>query len=144
MHLDFHTGLGRWGQGKLLLDVPLPPERVMKLRQAFGESAVSEHQSGDVVYTARGSFGAWCTARMEGRDYTALCAEFGTYSGLSVVAGLRAENQAHHWGSADSAAFERAKRRLVELFCPRSPSWRRQTLAQGVEMCRQAEVLLRD
>ncbi|MBI2962062.1 MAG: DUF2817 domain-containing protein, partial [Betaproteobacteria bacterium] len=91
-----------------------------------------------LAYPTRGSFGQWCAARSRGRDYLYAAAEFGTHNPARVLAGLRAENQAHHWCRPDDPATERTKRRLVDLFCPRSPSWRATVLERGVRLVRQA------
>ena len=49
-------------------------------------------------------------------DYLFACAEFGTYGPLRILAGLRAENQAHHWAPPTAASTVWAKQRLKELF----------------------------
>jgi hypothetical protein len=63
----------------------------------------------------------WCAANFAGLNYTYLCAEFGTYPLCQMLAGLRAENQAHHWEAPDSEVVRRTKARLKELFCPNPP-----------------------
>ena len=77
-------------------------------------------------------------ARNRARDYLYAAAEFGTYNPVRVLEGLRAENQAHHWGQAESAATERAKRQLVELFCPRAESWRIKVLQRSLQLAHHA------
>lgn len=134
LHLDFHTGLGRWGEYQLLADLPPTAVQAERIRQAFGREVVSGQQSSSVAYVARGSISEWCLKHAVGLDYNYLCAEFGTYSAVKVLAALRAENQAHHWGRPESPAYQWAKRRLLEAFCPRSPQWRRRALTQGVEL----------
>jgi hypothetical protein len=53
---------------------------------------------------------------------------------MQVIAGLRAENQSHHWGRPDDPSTLRTKERLKELFCPASPAWRKATLASGIDL----------
>jgi hypothetical protein len=101
IHLDLHTGLGRSGVGALLRDAP----------------------HAGAAYSARGGFGAWCLSRGLAPRYSFAYAEFGTFSNLRVLAGLRAENQAHHWGSSSDPATIRAKDRLKALFCPDDSEW---------------------
>ena len=71
-------------------------------------------------------------------DYLYSAAEFGTYPPTTMLAGLRAENQAHHWGERDDPATDRAKQRLVELFCPRSDAWRTRVLEHSRRLIAQA------
>jgi hypothetical protein len=136
MHLDFHTGLGAWATCKLLIDYPLSESQHQRLSRCFGADAFERTQAPGVAYRTRGSFGQWCVARNRGRDYLYAAAEFGTYNPLRVLAGLRAENQAHHWGPPDNASTGRAKQQLVELFCPRAESWRTQVVERSLQLVR--------
>lgn len=142
LHLDLHTGLGRWGTVKLLADDPLGEVRAARLGRCFGPALIEGCVSPGEAYPARGSLGTWCAARFPAVDYTYLCAEFGTYSPLWVLAGLRVENQAHHWGRSRALRTRLAKGRLMELFCPTSFGWRRVVLAQGLALLRTALAVL--
>jgi hypothetical protein len=137
VHLDVHTGLGAWGTSSLLVDYPLGPIARDRLTRWFGTRAFHERSPGRVAYQARGSFGPWLVARRFAPDYMFAFVEFGTYSEISVIAGLRAENQAHHWGG-ETRTVQRAKARLRELFCPASPAWRARTLADGLDLTERA------
>lgn len=140
LHLDFHTGLGPWATWKLLADEPLRGEQAVWLRHWFGARVVEGGAEGGIAYPTRGGIGPWCAARFPGVAYNYLCAEFGTYSPLQMLAGLRAENQAHHWGRASH--LRAAKRRLKELFCPASRRWRRRVLNHGVWLLRRGVTAL--
>jgi hypothetical protein len=58
--------------------------------------------------------------------------------GGRVLASLRAENQAHHWGHPDAPSTRRAKARIRETFAPADPAWRSTTLTQGLALVRTA------
>jgi predicted deacylase len=138
MHLDFHTGLGASGQYKLLIDGPTSAAQQRRLAHWFGAGAIESADAAGTAYTTLGSLGPWCAEQHPGRDYLFATAEFGTYAPTRVLAGLRAENQAQHWGRPDSASTERARQRLAELFCPAAARWRERALAQGLALVRQA------
>ena len=138
MHLDFHTGLGVWAACKLLIDYPLNASQYQRLSRWFGPDAFECTHTPDVAYRTRGSFGQWCVARNRERDYLYAATEFGTYNPLRVLAGLRAENQGHHWDQPQSPATEQAKQELVELFCPRAEGWRTQVLQRSMQLVNQA------
>jgi hypothetical protein len=138
MHLDFHTGLGKWGTDKLLIDYPLTDQQTEQLATWFGAESFQTNDSASRAYSARGDFGHWCVARSQATNYLYACAEFGTYSPYRVLSGLRAENQAHHWGHPGDRATLAAKERLRELFCPASPEWRTAALHRGTELINQA------
>jgi hypothetical protein len=55
-----------------------------------------------------------------------------------MLAGLRAENQAHHWAAPTDAAAIRARQRLKELFCPAAAAWRSRVVDHGTDLVRRA------
>ena len=138
VHLDFHTGLGAFGDVKLLIDYPLSEEHREQLTAWFGDDSFEDCEAAEIAYDARGGFGRWCVSNDFAPDYLFACAELGTYSPVKVLAGLRAENQAHHWGTPSSTATAGAKQRLQELFCPSSPRWRSQVISKSLELVSQA------
>ena len=82
--------------------------------------------------------GAWLARHAGTRGYRFACLEFGTYGPVRVLAALRAENRAHHHSAPSARAYERAKRELVECFCPASEFWRRKVLGRALEAIGQA------
>jgi hypothetical protein len=137
LHLDFHTGLGPWATYKLLTGRAEGSSHHSWLRERFGP-AVESVQTGATAYENRGGIDEWVEALFADRDCYSICAEFGTYGLFRVLAALRAENQAHHWGRDNPLAREVAKRRLCEVFAPADRGWRRTVVAQGVELVRRA------
>ena len=138
VHLDLHTGLGPRGACKLLIDYALTDRQRRRLIEWFGRSEFETSDSSGIPYTARGGFGRWCVSRGLAPDYLFAYAEFGTYGPIAVLAGLRAENQAHHWGTADAPETRRAKERLKELFCPADERWRSRVLERSRDIVRRS------
>lgn len=139
VHLDFHTGLGSRGAYKLLLDYPLSERQLGWLTDWFGTESFEACDPGGIAYDTRGGFGRWCVSRRLAADYLFAVAEFGTYGPIQVLAGLRAENQAHHWGEPSAASTVGAKERLKELFCPAGDAWRSQVVERSLELVAQAQ-----
>jgi hypothetical protein len=133
LHLDLHSGLGLFGEYRLL--IPDAPESANAtwLRERFGE-VIEPAASGDTAYHAHGVMGNYFQQRFADRAYRFVTAEFGTYPPIRVLGVLRAENHAHHRGRPGSRVYEWAKRELVEMFCPANRAWRRRVLQQGVEL----------
>ena len=138
IHLDFHTGLGSKGDCKLLIDYPLTDHQRARLNESFGAGSFESSDSRSIAYDARGGFGRWCVSRNLAPNYLFACAEFGTYGPIQVLAGLRAENQAHHWGTPAARSTLRAKRQLTELFCPSADNWRSLVLDRSVDLVKRA------
>ena len=145
MHIDFHTGIGGWAEYKLLL-VEAMEDRKAQLAEVFGADKVESASTGatpsgrgKTAFEAKGDSITWCCKEvLRDRHYVGLGAEFGTYRVIPVLAALRAENQAHHWGKPHRPSTVRAKARLKEVFVPKDPSWRSATLAKGVEIVQRA------
>jgi hypothetical protein len=137
VHIDFHTGLGKWGTYKLLLDLPETSEAYSRLSQRFEANAIEPFDPQGVSYKIRGGLGTWCQDLLPECRYDLLTAEFGTYSTVQVLKALRAENRAYWW-SKDHQNYEWTKHQLVEMFVPRSRKWREQCVVQGLNICQQA------
>lgn len=132
VHLDLHTGLGSSAGCQILVEPVHAPELAW-YRQRFDPArVVSVAESG--AYAARGVMGAWLGRHAEGRRYRFACVEIGTYSSLRVLRALRTGNRAHRFWAPDSGPYERAKRELVECFCPSSARWRREAVGQTLEL----------
>lgn len=144
IHVDFHTGLGAWGDWHLLLESCVGPERRAWLTDQFGTSHVQGPEPNGISYQARGGLGTWCESLFPHVNYTLLCAEFGTYAPLNVLRALRDENQAHQWGTEASTTTARAKAWLKEAFAPADVGWRNSTVPQGAEIVTRLLTLIRD
>jgi hypothetical protein len=130
IHLDIHTGLGRWATGKLLVDYPMSAEVRAWAQRAF-PTEIEDVTAGGSGYRAVGSLAQWCVSRALAPLFFFAFAEFGTYGGITVLSGLRRENQAHYWTPPGDRRVAQAKARLRELFCPASPEWRSRVVAQS-------------
>jgi Protein of unknown function (DUF2817) len=134
VHLDFHTGLGPWGGYKLLLDAPVSKLQLERMGRWFGPGTHEEDDPTKTSYRPRGGFGPWCVAQQIAPEYLYMVAEFGTYKNIPMLAGMRQENRAVHWGQRGERIAERAKARLRDLFIPPSLEWRQRVLEQGVQL----------
>ena len=122
----------------MLIDYPLGERQRARLTDWFGADAFEACDAGNVAYDVRGGFGRWCVSHRLVPDYLFAGAEFGTYGPLQILAGLRAENQAHHWGTPAAESSVQAKQRLKELFCPSAEEWRLQALERSFDLVTRA------
>lgn len=138
IHVDLHTGLGRYGDYRLLVS-DQSGAAVRWYEQAFGPPAVEVVQDArGTAYQTSGALGAWAQHQFGECRYRFVTAEFGTYSPIRVLAALRAENQAHFYGRPGSRAVRRAKADLLECFCPGEVRWRRRVLKSALRVVDQA------
>ena len=139
IHIDIHSGLGKWADYKLLVRPKPTPQALGFLKQHFDVERLDYETKLDdpsISYQANGTFANWAAELFKSNRYQVLTAEFGTYSNLHVLECLRAENRAHHWGQPQSEhAWTKAK--LLEAFAPQNDSWRTSCVHQGVQICHQ-------
>ena len=137
VHLDFHTGLGRWADCKLLLSERDSSDGAAWWKTQFGGENVVEADGARTTYQIRGGFGSWLLARFPQSRYRFATAEFGTYSPLRVIRALADEL---HWHAKLSTQYADhwVRRRLTETFVPRDPRWRTKTLDAGLSLVRRA------
>lgn len=136
VHLDLHTGLGRRAGCQILVEPVHAPDLGWYRARFAPARVVSVAEEGD--YAARGVMGAWLGSHAAGRRYRFACVEMGTYPPLRVLRALRAENCAHRFSPPGSRPYERAKRELVECFCPAAERWRREALRRALKVIGQA------
>jgi predicted deacylase len=143
LHLDFHTGLGKWGTYKLLMDTVVTPAELQKLQACFGAEAILAVDGGKKQYQVRGNIGQWCRQLLQPHNYNYFCTEFGTYSFAKVLIMLRQENYVHHHLTTTDPVYLATKERMKEIFCPSSEQWRSQVIVKSMEIIAQADRFLR-
>ena len=135
VHLDLHTGLGSFADYQLFVEQPHARHLQWYWTHFDYERVVSVAERGQ--YYAQGVMGAWL-ARHSSVDYRFACLEFGTHPMIRVLAALREENRVHHYASRGTPVYSRAKKELLECFCPRSQLWRRKATRCALDVIRQA------
>jgi len=139
VHLDLHTGLGKYGGYKALV---LPREDTPEFewyRHHFGGATESMQKEKDATaYPATGVLIDWLAHRTNSTEYRGVIAEFGTYSPIEVLGALRSENRAHFYSTPDKTAYQKAKLRLRDYFRPQDPEWRRQGVHDALHMIQTA------
>jgi hypothetical protein len=135
IHLDFHTGLGRWADAQLLLSESEGIENCAWWKKHFPTKHITQLQSFTCAYEVRGGFGPWLRALFPDCDYRYTTAEFGTYSPMRVISALADELRWHAELGTEEAGHA-SRRRLVDTFVPRSRSWRAKTLKTALWMVR--------
>jgi predicted deacylase len=143
LHLDFHTGLGKWGTYQLLMDTMVTPAELLKLQAYFGAEAILAADGGKKQYQVRGNIGQWCRQLLQPCNYNYFCAEFGTYSFAKVLIMLRQENYVHHHLTTTDPVYLATKERMKEIFCPSAEQWRSQVITKSMEIIAQADRFLR-
>ena len=137
VHLDLHSGLGRWGRAQLIIE-PDQAAHADWYRAAF--RPVRTVLAGeDAPYSARGTLGKWLARHVgTARRCRTAVVEFGTYSQVRVLAALRAEQAILRVGNRGSPRAVAATRTLMDCFCPNDIGWRQTTVQVGGRLVEQA------
>jgi len=138
LHVDLHTGLGRWTTYKLFPNREATDPRTRWLEDVFGAKNVEPWAPEKTSYTIRGGMGTWCAHRFPDCLYDEVTAEFGTYNVIRVVEVLRRENMATQYCDPGDAAIERAKALVKEVFAPADSQWRERVVEQGLQIAQRA------
>jgi predicted deacylase len=141
VHLDYHTGLGRWAECELLVSESEGRDNCDWWLAHFDGNMVRKLKSFTRAYEIRGGFGPWLRALFPNCRYRYTTAEFGTYSPMRVIGAL-ADELRWHGELGIREPQHPSRRRLKDTFVPRSRSWRTKALQTGVSLVeRTAKVL---
>jgi hypothetical protein len=141
VHVDFHSGLGKYARYTLLAPVSLSSGELDIYRRIFGAAIEVAGADRGIAYRMKGNLGQYISAVSGNPNYRFLFVEFGTHSAVRILGALRKENQAHFFTPQGSPARRRAKAELLECFCPASSGWRKPVLARGLEIIQAAQRL---
>lgn len=143
VHLDFHTGLGKWTTGHLLIDSQ-PGDHEYQWWNAWAPVGMVEPVSSkSTAYLARGTIGPWMKQVVFPQaQYRYAAAEFGTYGGVRVLRSLVEELRSHYALDPDDRRYQAAKKLVLNTFIPPSPDWRNSVLRQGLKLCESASQAL--
>jgi hypothetical protein len=142
IHLDYHTGLGRWANGELLLPESDSPDGIAWWKSRFGPERVRGPAAGEHAYEVRGGLGEWLQAAFPNTEYRFATAEFGTYSPFRMLKVLLEELRLYTSSGVQSAEHP-VRRRLSEAFVPNDADWRTDTLKLGLQWARESVDILR-
>lgn len=135
MHIDLHTGLGRYGRHQLISHLPADARAFKRIRAWFPEHPVTnETGSSAGCYAASGTLGSLTTAVLAAAEVFVLTFEFGTFGQPRLLQALREENRLHHYGEVHSPLGRAIKARLAACFCPADPRWRERALLSGMRV----------
>jgi predicted deacylase len=141
VHLDFHTGLGRWAECELLVSESEGLDNCEWWLEHFDPDMVRKLKSFTRAYEIRGGFGPWLRALFPDCKYRFATAEFGTYSPMRVIGALADELRWH--GELGNQLPQHASRsRLADTFVPPSRSWRTKALHTGLSVIERAASIL--
>lgn len=143
VHLDLHTGLGRYGHYQLLLEESPSTPEFGHFTRAFGAQAVkSDHASNATHYSAHGILSTLAHQAFPSAFTLTATLEFGTLGPATLLRILRAENRVHLHGARRRDAATRIRTALRDVLAPRDQEWHVAVITGGRRIFTQLRALL--
>jgi hypothetical protein len=140
--IDVHAGLGEFGQGELILNVPDDHRWHQEAVRIWGrEMVTSTFQEGHISVNLEESLKLGVSRQLESQgvqQLTAVSLEFGTLPPTEVFKALRAESWLHHHAGADEPRAQAIQQCLLRAFYPDSDEWKASVWTRGREVVDQA------
>lgn len=137
--IDFHTGLGPFGYGDPLCDLPLESKGADTCRKWYGDS-LSLGPTGKTTSYASSGLSDYGWHRLLGDRLAHIALEFGTYDLVSLFSALKADHRLHAQGAVDWHAPEvqAVKNNLKNFFFPNQKAWKEMVLFRSRQVINQA------
>ena len=136
--IDFHTGLGAYGQGEIILNESRTSSAHKRAVTSWGERVKSTKEGDSVSADLDGTLKRAISRMLPETEITAASLEFGTYPPMEVFRAMRAENWLHYYASASHPQAEQIKTRFRRVFYPDTDDWKAMIWEQAREVAVQA------
>ncbi len=136
--VDFHTGLGPYGEGEIILNLPKVSPAFARAVAWWGERTKSTKAQESVSADLAGTLKLALAKMLPDSEVTAVSLEFGTVSPIQVFRAMQAENWLHHHGGANNPRNDKIKAALLRAFYPDADDWKARIWTQGREVVEQA------
>ena len=123
--IDFHTGLGKYGNGEIILNVREESPAYKRAEAMWGTERVRSTVAGKSVSTPiSGPLKVAFPKMLPNAEVTAVSLEYGTSPLMEVFRALRAENWLHHHGDPHDSRSQEIKAELRRVFYPDKEDWK--------------------
>lgn len=134
-HVDFHTGLGRYGDGDVICLAPPDTPGGQRAVELFGKRRVTFLGiPASRVYRFQGFIAAVFKTENSDARLLPLALEFGTIPLRDMIEAVRADNWLYIHGDPHSETAQTIKAQMREAFYPDDPEWRRAVYLQGLDL----------
>ena len=135
--VDFHTGLGPYGHGEVIMNEPDQSPAYDRAVTWWGDRVRNSISGESVSIHLEATLKKGFSTMLPDAEITAVTLEFGTVEAMQVFKALRAENWLHHHGSISHPRAKEIKTELLRVFYPDNDVWKKQVWEQGKEVVEQ-------
>ncbi|MFC1523360.1 M14 family metallopeptidase [Thermodesulfobacteriota bacterium] len=136
--VDFHTGLGPFGNAEVILNLRKESPAYKRAVEWWGDIVKTTANEESVSVHLKTTLKLAIPKMIPHVEVTAVSLEFGTLSSITVFWSLRAESWLYHHGGDDHPKAEKIKQNLLRAFYPDSEGWKHQVWEQGRDIVKQA------
>ena len=136
--IDFHTGLGPYGNAEMIAEAAPDTPAFERLRAWFGEGVTSPDAGDSTSPVTAGAIKHAVVNALEGVETTSVTAEFGTYSVPTVLRALQADNWLHARGDLESDLARQIKAEIRRAFYPDEEDWKELVFVRSRQLIRRA------
>ncbi|HEY5757827.1 MAG TPA: M14 family metallopeptidase [Steroidobacter sp.] len=135
--VDYHTGLGPFGYGELMLTSSRGSEVYERTRSWYGAAVTPVGGTDSASATIGGDWLSAVPTLLPNALVTGIALEFGTVPVMQVLDALRADNWLHAHGNPEASWPNSIKQQILGAFYVDSDLWRGMVLGQSLAVCRQ-------
>jgi hypothetical protein len=137
--LDFHTGLGDFGDCELVTGARADSDGCRFANEVW-PGQVKSASSGESVSTPLNGLldGGLAAALPASCRFGFAFPEYGTYEPLRMIGAMRSDNWLHTHGDPFDATGRAIKAEVLEVFRPASRDWQRRVVRTGADLLEQA------
>jgi hypothetical protein len=128
--LDFHTGLGSYGDCELISCSAKETDNYRYAKELFGEVASITSDSSKQLDIC-GDIQTGLTNILPTTELINIALEYGTYSFSEIIDTLRADNWLHLYGDLQNKKGKKIKEDIRNAFYPDSDAWKKQVWTQA-------------
>ncbi len=136
--IDFHTGLGPYGYGEMIIEVGPEDPAYDRAKGWWGDSVKSTVSGESVSAHLNGTIDGTLPEMLSNAEVTAGAIEFGTRPSNEVFRALRKDNWLHALGDPLSLEAKPIKKEIRAAFYPDTDDWKQMIVARGREVIDQA------
>lgn len=130
--LDFHTGLGPYGEGQLLVFHRPGTGQLGRARAWWGNRAAAVYDGESIAYEINGALLDGFEAALPDADVTCAAYEFGTLNKEAVWNAIRADQWLYAYGDIHSQQAQDIRDENRAAFYGDEPEWKRAVWDQAV------------
>lgn len=136
--IDIHTGLGPFGVGELILEIPNSDPMAQLAHNIFGPGVASTVSGNSVSAALQGPMDFAVQRALGPHNVLFTALEFGTVSPKHVFAAVQADNWLHMHGDPRNAGAQTIKQQIRAAFRPDATEWAHEVTRRTFEVTNQA------